>query len=88
MKDSRWSLDLFRCESIALRTHWILVVMDQFTRRIIGFGVHVGNVDGISLCRMFNHAMGDDRPIRTQVAHSFLWISIPIDGNRNAMDFL
>jgi hypothetical protein len=57
MKDSLWSLDLFRCESIALRTHWILVVMDQFTRRIIGFGIHAGNVDGIALCRMFNHAI-------------------------------
>ncbi len=28
--------------------------MDQFTRRIIGFGVHAGYVDGIALCRMFN----------------------------------
>ena len=37
MKDSLWSLDLFRCESILLQTHWVLVVMDQFTRRIIGF---------------------------------------------------
>ncbi|MET0164131.1 MAG: helix-turn-helix domain-containing protein, partial [Vicinamibacterales bacterium] len=26
-KDSLWSLDLFRCESIALRSHWVLVVM-------------------------------------------------------------
>lgn len=31
-KDSLWSCDLFRCESATLRTHWILVVMDQFTR--------------------------------------------------------
>ena len=28
--------------------------MDQFTRRIIGFAVHAGDVDGRSLCRMFN----------------------------------
>jgi putative transposase len=27
-KDSLWSLDLFRCESAVLRTHWVLVVMD------------------------------------------------------------
>ena len=39
-KDSLWSLDLFRCESAALRTHWVLVVMDQFTRRIVGVGCH------------------------------------------------
>jgi len=32
MKDSLWSLDLFRCESIALQTYWVLVVMDQYTR--------------------------------------------------------
>ncbi len=42
MKDSLWSIDLFRCESARLRSHWVLVVMDQYTRRIIGFGVHAG----------------------------------------------
>ena len=63
MKDSLWSVDLFRCESITLRTHWVLVVMDQFTRRIIGFGIQAGAVDGIVLCRMFNHAVaGQDLP--------------------------
>ena len=39
VKDSLWSVDLFRCESILLRSHWVMVVMDVFTRRIIGFGV-------------------------------------------------
>jgi putative transposase len=56
-KDSLWSIDLFRCESAILRTHWVLVVMDQCTRRIVGFGVHAGTVDGRVLCRMFNHAI-------------------------------
>jgi putative transposase len=56
-KDSLWSIDLFRCESILLKSHWALVVMDQFTRRIIGFGVHVGDVHGAALCRMFNNAI-------------------------------
>jgi transposase InsO family protein len=55
-KDSLWSVDLFRCESILLKSHWVMVVMDQYTRRIIGFGVQAGNVDGPALCRMFNHA--------------------------------
>src|SRR5712692_4123121 len=45
-KDSLWSVDLFRCESAILRAHWVLLVMDQFTRRIVGFGVHRGAVDG------------------------------------------
>jgi putative transposase len=44
-------VDLFRCESATLRTHWVLVVMDQCTRRIIGFGVHAGTVDGVALCQ-------------------------------------
>jgi transposase InsO family protein len=56
MKNSLWSVDLFRCESIVLKTHWVLIVMDQFTRRIIGFSVHRGDVDGAALCRMFNQA--------------------------------
>ena len=56
-KDSLWSVDLFRCESILLRSHWVLVVMDQFTRRIIGFAVHAGDVDGPALCRMFNRVI-------------------------------
>ena len=55
-KDSLWSVDLFRCESIVLKSHWVIVVMDQYTRRIIGFAVHAGNVDGPTLCRMFNQA--------------------------------
>ena len=54
MKDSLWSVDLFRCESIMLKSHWILVVMDQFTRRIIGFAVYAGDVNGAILCQMFN----------------------------------
>jgi putative transposase len=55
-KDSSWSVDLFRCASAMLRAHWVLVVIDQFTRRIVGFGVHRGAVDGVGLCRMFNRA--------------------------------
>ena len=38
LKDSLWSGDLFRVESILLRSHWVLPVMDIFTRRIIGLG--------------------------------------------------
>ena len=55
-KDSLWSVDLFRCESIVLKSYWVMVVMDQYTRRIIGFAVHAGDVDGSALCRMFNDA--------------------------------
>jgi putative transposase len=53
-KDCLWSVGLFRCESILLKSHWVLVIMDQFTCRVIGFGVHAGVVDGVSLSCMFN----------------------------------
>ncbi len=54
MKDSLWSVDLFCCESTTLKTHWVLVVMDVWSRRIIGCSVNKGPVDGPTLCRMFN----------------------------------
>jgi putative transposase len=55
-KDSLWSVDLFRCESIVLKSHWVMVVMDLCTRRIIGFAVHAEHIDGPTLCQMFNVA--------------------------------
>ena len=36
--------------------------MDQYTRRIVGFGVHRGAVDGVGLCRMFNRATRGHTP--------------------------
>jgi len=54
MTDSLWSLDLFRCESILLKSHWVMVVMDQFSRRIIGFAIHAGSPNGIAVCCLFN----------------------------------
>jgi transposase InsO family protein len=60
-KDSLWSADLFRCESILLHSHWVLVVMDVFTRRIVGFGVERASIDGVSICRMSNRAIASQR---------------------------
>ncbi len=56
-KDSLWSVDLFRCESILLRSYWVMLVMDVFTRRIVGIGVERETIDGIAVCRMFNCAV-------------------------------
>jgi len=67
-RDSLWSVDLFRCESIVLRSYWVLVVMDQFTRRLVGVGVHHGAVNGADLCRIFNaaiHGRGAPRHLST-----------------------
>ena len=73
-KDSLWNVDLFRCESAILRAHWVLVVMDQFTRRIVGFGVHRGAVDGVGLCRMFNQATrGHTPPTYLSLFHDRLY---------------
>ena len=66
--DSLWSVDLFRCESIVLQSYWVLVVMDQCTRRLVGFGVHRGSVDAPGLSRMFNaatHGQGAPRHLST-----------------------
>jgi putative transposase len=57
LKDGLWSVDLFRCESLLLKSHWVMVVMDVFTRRIVGFGAELADIDGVSLCRMFNRAI-------------------------------
>lgn len=74
MKDSLWSCDLFRCESATLRTHWVLVAMDQFTRRIVGFAVQGGIVDGAALCRMFNQAIrGQTTPNYLSTDHDPLY---------------
>jgi len=56
-KDSLWSVELFGCESILLRSHWVMLVMDVLTRRLIGFGLEPAAIDGVSVCRMLNHAI-------------------------------
>ena len=48
--------------------------MDHYTRRIVGFGIHAGTVDGRALCRMFNHAIrGLSRPKRLSSDHDPLY---------------
>jgi transposase InsO family protein len=72
--DSLWSVDLFRCESILLRSYWVLVVMDQFTRRLVGIGVHGGSITGVDLCRMFNAAVdGQSAPRHLSTDHDPLF---------------
>ena len=74
VKDSLWSVDLFRCESILLRSHWVMLVMDVFPRRIIGFGVQRAYTDGVSVCRMFNDAItGQALPKHVSTDHDPLF---------------
>jgi len=73
-KDSLWSVDLFRCESILLRSYWVLVVIDVCTRRFVGFGIGGEYVDGPTVCRMFNHAIaGHAPPARISTDHDPLF---------------
>ena len=73
-KDSLWSVDLFRCESILLHSYWVMVVMDVFTRRIIGFGVERADIDGVAVCRMFNRAIaGQPLPKHISTDHDPLF---------------
>ena len=41
-----------------------MVVRDQYTRRIIGFAVHAGVLDGPAACRMFNSIIGGSKSPR------------------------
>jgi transposase InsO family protein len=48
--------------------------MDVFTRRIIGFGVEPAYIDGVSVCRMFNHAVaGQPLPKHLSTDHDPLF---------------
>lgn len=76
MKDSLWSGDLFRCESIMLKSHWVLVVMDQFTRPLIGFREQPEMANGTGLCRMFNTTIvGKETPQHLNSDHDSLFTS-------------
>ena len=36
-------VDFFKCESITLKTHTVMAVIDQFSRQIIGFAIYAGD---------------------------------------------
>jgi len=46
--------------------------MDQWSRRIMGFGVHRGDVDRITLCQIFNQAMSGVDPPYAPMTHPFI----------------
>jgi putative transposase len=59
IKDSLWSLDFFRVESISLKSHWVMVIMDQYSRRIVGFEVKAGPLTGDDIAKMFVNLLAD-----------------------------
>jgi putative transposase len=53
---------------------WVMVVMDIFTRRVVGFGVEPADVDGVGVWRMFNRARsGQPLPKRLSTDHDPLF---------------
>ena len=51
-----------------------LVVIDNWPRRIVGFGVHLGVVDGVALCWMLNRATrGQSLPTYLSADHDPLY---------------
>jgi putative transposase len=65
--DSLWSLDLFRCESIHLRSFWVMVVMDVYSRKIIGYSIQAKACTGESLCRMLGEILSTSANIPKRV---------------------
>jgi len=79
MKDSLWSVGLFRCESILLHSHWVMVVIGVFTRRIIGFGVERADPCGALICHMFSQIIaGKSLPRYLSSEHGPLFSFLPL----------
>src|SRR5262245_52268867 len=60
MKDSLWSVDLLRCESVGRNGCW----WSWISTRIIGFGIRAGIVDGLALPHVQS---SDSRPDRSEI---------------------
>ena len=57
-----WSLDFFRVESVSLRTFVIMVVMDIYSRKIIGIAICPYPASGVNACAMFN-SIRNEKPL-------------------------
>jgi putative transposase len=58
-----------------MRSHWVMLVMDVFTRRIVGFGIAPASIDGMSVCHMFNCATaGQSKPKYLSMDHDPLFM--------------
>ena len=68
-KDSLWSVDFFCTESILLQTYCVMIVMDQFTRRIIGFAIQKGPLNGECICSMFVKITGTTNVVPKRLSH-------------------
>ncbi len=54
-----------------MKSHWMMVVMDQFSRKMIGLAVHPGILDGPTVCRLFNQIISGQALPKYLMTHSF-----------------
>jgi putative transposase len=73
---SLWSLNFFQVESICLKTHWVLVIMDQGSRKIIGFAVSPEPINSLRLAQLFTSCIGDLSPKRISHDHGPVFRSV------------
>jgi hypothetical protein len=78
-------VDLFPCDSIVLRSYWVLVVMEQFTVTSSQSAWHCGPVNGADICRMFNaairgrgHTHDISSPIMIRSSHCRDLVQLPL----------
>jgi hypothetical protein len=57
LTDDLRSVDLLRCESIGVKSYCAMVVMDLFTRRIVGVSAEPAHIGGVAVRRMFSEAI-------------------------------
>ncbi len=66
-----------------------MVVIDQFSRRIIGFAVHIGDPDGKAYCVMFNKIIsGKPPPKYLSSDNDFLFLFYRWKANLRILDLL
>ena len=54
---------MFKAESILLQSHYVMIVMDQFSRKIIGYAsLKTPTLSGENICTMFNRILGSKTP--------------------------
>jgi transposase InsO family protein len=81
-----YGVDLFRCESFTLRSYWVLVVMDQCTRHLVGTGMQC-TVTAADVCRVLDaaiHGQGVLRHLSTD--HDPLFESHRWTANRRILE--
>jgi putative transposase len=70
-----WSVDVFRCESVFLKSCYVMVAIDIYSRKIIGFSIEKSTHTGTGICRMLAAICGkaEREPKRISTDHDPLF---------------